>query len=187
MITFTTSEELERWLRTKAIDLSSWGQGAAKRVADLFAEIEKGESIMRDEPPLRNVRAVRVVVRRERQILIEAYQGFSGGRRRARGRPPSEKMHPGESYTSAALRCLYEELGVTHERIHLKHETYRRKVWEGNPDSYPGLCTSYTFHIVDASVQGLPRHDFRTREQAIGPGEPIGMHYWEWRARNTSP
>lgn len=185
--TFATREELESWLRTHAVDLSTWGKGAAKGVADLWAEIDKGESIMHDEPPLRTVQAVRVVVRRDSQILIEAYQGFSSGRRRARGRPPSEKMHPGESYTRAALRCLREELGVTHDRVNLKQETYRRKVWEGDPDSYPGLCTRYTFHVIDAAVQGLPHHDFRTDERATGPGEPIGVHYWEWRKWEPSP
>lgn len=187
MRTFATHEELRRWLRTRAIDLSAWGKGAAKTVGDLWVEIEKGESVIHDEPPLRAVQVVRVVVRRERQILIEAYQGFTSGRRRARGRPPSEKMRPGESYTNAALRCLHEELGVTRDRVHLKQETYHRKVWEGDPDSYPGLCTRYTFHIVDASVQGLPHHDFHTEERATGPGEPIGVHYWEWRRRGSKP
>jgi hypothetical protein len=182
-VTFATKEELERWLLSKAIDLSTWGQGAAKNIADLWAEVKKGESILRDESPLRHVQAVRVVVRREHKVLIEAYQGFTSGRRRARGRPPSEKMHPDESYIEAALRCLHEELGVTSERVHLRHDTYRRKVSEGLPDSYPGLCTRYTFHIVDANVRGLPRHDFHTQEQSTGPGEPIGIHYWEWRAR----
>lgn len=141
---------------------------------------------MHDEPPARRVQAVRVVVRRQQYILIEAYQDFASGRRRARGRPPSEKMHPGESYADAALRCLREELGVTRERVNLKHETYRRKIWEGNPDSYPGLNTRYTFHVVDANVQGLPPHDFHTRELATGPGEPIDVHYWEWQVQRKS-
>lgn len=183
---FSTRKELEYWLRARAIDLSHWGKGSAKRIRDLWAEIEKGESIIHDEPPLRSVQAVRVVVRREQYILIEAYQGFASGRRRARGRPPSEKMHPGESYADAALRCLREELGVTRDRVNLKHETYRRKIWEGNPDSYPGLSTRYTFHVVDADVQGLPRHDFQTQEQATGPGEPIDIHYWEWQVQRES-
>ena len=132
------------------------------------------------------MQAVRVVIRRERFVLIEAYQEFSSGRRRARGRPPSEKMQPGESYTEAALRCLREELGVTPERVQLRLETYRRKVREADPDSYPGLCTRYTFHVVDADVQGLPGRDFHTREGTTGPGEPIGVHYWQWQVQRES-
>jgi hypothetical protein len=183
MLRFDSIEELDEWLRGHEIDLSQWGEGAAKSVDDLWAEIAKGESVMQDEAPLRSVQAVRVVVRRDDQVLIEAYQGFNSGRRRERNRPPSEKMHPGERYVDAALRCLREELGVEAEDVRLKHETYRRKVWEGIPDSYPGLCTRYVFHVVDAHVQGLPQSDFSTIERETGPGEPIGVHYWEWRAR----
>jgi len=186
MLQFETTVDLENWLRVHDVDVSRWGRGAAKSVGDLWAEITKGESIMQNEAPLRSVEAVRVVVRRDECVLIEAHQGFSSGRRRERGRPPSEKMHPGEHYKDAAIRCLREELGVAVECVQLQHETYRRKVRQGDPDSYPGLCTRYTFHIVDAVVQGLPDHDFSTREQATGPGEPIGLHFWEWRQRRDA-
>ena len=181
MLHFATEDELESWLRARGVDLSRWGREAAKTVGDLWAEIRKGESVMQEKPPLRSVQAVRVVVRRGNTVLIEARQAFDGGRRRERNRPPSEKMHPGESYTDAALHCLREELSVDDRDVVLHEHTYRRRVWEGNPASYPGLNTRYTFHIIDATVQGLPREDFCTTEQAIGPGEPIGVHYWEWR------
>ena len=181
MLQFATEDELERWLRARGVDLSHWGRGAAKTVADLWAEIRKGESVMQEEPPLRSVQAVRVVVRRGDTVLIEARQAFDGGRRRERNRPPSEKMHPGEPYTDAAMRCLREELGVDERDVQLHEQTYRRKVWEGNPASYPGLSTRYIFHILEAAVQGLPPVDFCTTEQETGPGEPIGIHYWEWR------
>lgn len=180
-VTFDDRAELSEWLREHGVDTRPWGHGAAKTIDDLLAEIRKGESIMRNEPPLRSVIAVRVVVRREGHILIEASQGFSSGRRRARERPPSEKMYPQEHYADAAIRCLREELGVAAQQIALRHETYRRKEWQGDPASYPGLCTRYTFHIVDAIVQGLPEHNFSTHEQAAGPGEPIALHFWEWR------
>lgn len=181
MSQFATKEELERWLRARDIDVSGWGQGAAKTISHLWTEIHKGESIMHDDPPLRILQAVRVIVRRGDRILIEAHQGFATGRRRERGWPPSEKMHPGEHYVEAALRCLREELGVEDEGARLRQETYRRNVLEEVAQSYPGLRTRYTFHIVEAVVPGLPHHDFQTRELASGPGEPISVHYWEWR------
>ena len=181
MLQFATGDDLETWLRARDVNPSLWGRGAAKTVADLWAEIRKGESVMREEPPLRSVQAVTVVVRRGDSILIEARQAFAGGRSRERNRPPSEKMHPGESYTDAALRCLSEELGVDEREVQLHRHTYRQHVWDDDPASYPGLWTRYMFHIVNASVQGLPLEDFCTTEQATGPGEPIGLHYWEWR------
>lgn len=183
MLEFQSTAELEQWLHAQDVDTALWGQGAAKRSEDLLAEIRKGESIMRPEPPLRTVVAVRVVVRRGDYVLIEASQGMQGGRRRARERPPSEKMYPGEHYADAAIRCLREELDVAPEQIDLKPESYRRKVWSGNPASYPGLHTRYTFHIVDAEVHGLPGHDFSTQELARGSGEPVDRHFWEWRKR----
>lgn len=183
MVEFATKEELERWLRARDIDVSGWGQGAAKTIANLWTEIQKGESTIQDDPPLRMLQAVRVIVRRDDSILIEAHQGFATGRRRERGWPPSEKMHPAEHYTEAALRCLREELGVEDGAARLRHETYRREELEEVALSYPGLRTHYTFHIVDAVVPGLPHHNFQTRERATGPGEPISVHYWEWRKR----
>lgn len=186
MLQFNSRAQLRRWLLERDVNTLQWGHGAAKTIEDLLAEIRKGESIMQNELPWRQVSAVRVVVRREEHILIEAAQGFNSGRRRMRGRPPSEKMYPGEHYAEAAVRCLREELGVPRDEIVLRHETYRRKVWEGDPISYPGLCTRYTFHIVDATVQGLPEESFSTREQAAGPGEPVNLHFWEWHRAGES-
>jgi len=180
-VAFDDGAELRAWLRERGIDTSLWGHGAAKTIDDLLAEIRKGESIIHNKSPLRRVTAVRVVVRREEYILIEASQGFNSGRRRSRERPPSEKMYPQEHYADAAMRCLREELGVAAHQVTLRHETYRRKIWEGDPASYPGLCTRYTFHVVDATVQGIPEHNFSTHEQAAGPGEPVDLHFWEWR------
>lgn len=181
MIHFATEEELERWLQDRSIDMSRWGQGAAKSVSNLWSELRQGESRLSDDPPLRSLEAVRVIVRRGDAILIEAHQVFATGRRRARGWPPSEKLQPGEHYVEAALRCLREELGVEDGRARVRPETYRQKVLEEMAQSYPGLRTRYTFHIVEAIVPGLPDRDFKTREQATGPGEPISVHYWEWR------
>lgn len=178
---FESQEALRRWLLAQGIDLDRWGRGPAKTVADLWAEIRQGESEMVEHPPRRRLQVVRVIVRRGEEVLIEAHQDFRGGRQRSRGRPPSEKMKPGESYEEAALRCVAEELGVGHDRVQLLPETYRRKVREEESGSYPGLRTRYTFHVVQANVEGLPPHDFSTAEGARGPGEPVDRHYWVWQ------
>jgi hypothetical protein len=181
MTTFHSIHHLHTWLRTAGVDLDQWGQGSAKSVEHLWAEIEKGESRLQDDPPRRLVEAVRVLVQRGDWLLIEAYQLFDSGRTRPRGRPPSEKMKPGEDYHAAAIRCLVEELGVAHADVHLHPDSYRLKIREMNSASYPGLCTRYTFHIVQADVAGLPHNAFWTAEGANGPNDPVGRHYWEWR------
>lgn len=178
---FSTVEELRKWLQSRQIDLGAWGHGEAKSVSDLWSEIVRGESELSDHPLQRQVDVVRVIIRRGESILIEAQQELRGGRRRARGRPPSEKMKPGESYRETALRCLEEELGVPPEEARILPDTYRRKTWEGYSASYPGLCTQYTFHIVRAEVDGLPLDGFTTAEKKPGPGEPVARHHWVWR------
>ena len=49
-----------------------------------------------DQPVLRVVQAVTVVIRQEDKILIETEQVFKDGRRRVRNQPPSEKMKLGK-------------------------------------------------------------------------------------------
>ncbi len=181
MTTLSSIQQLQDWLRAAGVDLGQWGQGSAKSVEHLWAEIEKGESRLQDDPPRRLVEAVRVLVRRGDWLLIEAYQLFESGRTRPRGRPPSEKMKPGEHYEDAAIRCLVEELGAAPSAIRLHPATHTLKTHEMISASYPGLCTRYTFHIVQAEVAGLPHTPFWTAEGATGPNDPVGRHYWEWR------
>ncbi|HSM55488.1 MAG TPA: NUDIX hydrolase [Candidatus Sulfomarinibacteraceae bacterium] len=178
---FDSPQELREWLRAHDIDFSAWGQDSAKTVEHLWAEISEGETRIELEPPRRVVNVVRLHIRRGSRLLIEAHQDFYGGQRRARGRPPSEKMKPGESYRDAALRCLKEELGVPQQDVLLLEDTYRRKTRQANSGSYPGLCTHYTFHILQAEVRGLPRNDFSTIEHNPGGSDPVHKHYWVWR------
>lgn len=178
---FDSPQELREWLLAQGIDLSAWGQGSAKTVEHLWAEIKNGESAIRPDPPRRVVNVVRVHIRHDKRLLIEAHQDFHSGQRRARGRPPSEKIKPGESYQEAALRCLEEELGVGQQNVLLLGQTYRRKTRQAISASYPGLCTSYTFHILQAEVSGLPHNDFCTVENNAAAGDPVHKHYWVWR------
>ena len=178
---FTSAEDLRRWLATEGIDLAVWGHGDHKSVEHLWEEIVRGETQIQTDPPLRLVDVVQVIVRRGGQALIETGQDLTGGRRRRRNRPPSEKMQPGESYLEAALRCLREELGVKRSDVDLLHDTYRRKRTEGPSPSYPGLRTRYTFHAVEARVKGLPDGDFSTPEKTAEPGDPVEAHHWSWK------
>lgn len=178
---FASAGDLRRWLAGQGVDLAAWGRGDHKSVDHLWEEIVQGETQIQEEPPMRLVDVVQVVVRRGGRALVETEQDLAGGRRRKRNRPPSEKMRPGESYLEAALRCLREELGVKRADVDLLHDTYRRKRMEGPSPSYPGLHTRYTFHVVEARVEGLPDGDFSTRERAGGSGELVEAHHWAWK------
>ena len=178
-------QTLESWLVQQGIDTTIWGMGAAKTVHDLWLEIESGETILQNDPPLRQVRVTQMIIRRGSKVLIEEAQAFKRGGLRQRNRPPSEKMRPGEDYRQAARRCLREELGVPPERITLLDETYEQTVYQDVTTSYPGLQTRWQFHRVEAVVSGLPADAFVTDEDATNINDPIMRHFWVWLPDNV--
>lgn len=178
---FKYINELVAWLNQYNIDTSLWGEGNAKSVIHLWDEVSSGEVILMDDPPRRVVHVVQVVIRRNRQVLLEAEQVLGNGSRRFRNQPPSEKFKPGESYLDAAHRCLQEELNAPAEAIHLLPESYAPRVELLDSYSYPGLLTEYLFHLVDAEVDGLPEEPFWRGNTATIMGDPVKRHLWEWR------
>ena len=178
---FHVERDLQHWLQEKEIDVTRWGLDAHKSLHDLWQEVVHGESRMHERTPHRSLHVTQVIVRRGDHILIEAEQEFKRGGRRRRERPPAEKMRPGETVAVASVRCLREELGVDVSRVTLRPESYWRSMFEGNPQSYPGLRTRWHFHRIEALVEGLPGVDFVTEEAADNVDDPIGRHFWEWR------
>ncbi len=186
---FPTADDLAAWLLEQRVDISAWGINGAKSVLNLWNEVWRGEAQLLPNPPLRLVQVVRVIIRRDRRVLVEASQTLTDGRKRERNRPPSEKVMPDEDPLAAARRCLMEEMGVAPDSITIHQESYRQEQFFGESQSYPGLESCYYFHVVDATVQGLPDGPFSTGEQSPGPGEPVSCHHWEWREEpaNTAP
>jgi ADP-ribose pyrophosphatase YjhB (NUDIX family) len=170
------------WLEERGIDTRSWRPPGAKQVGELWREIAEGEATIQDTPPLRLVNVVQLIIRRGDFILVEAEQELGNGGKRWRNRPPSEKMKAGESVTDAALRCLREELGVDMERVTLLGDTLTQSEQVAESPSYPGLPTQYTFHSLEAEVDGLPDVDFwRVNSAFFKGGDPVRRHRWAWR------
>ncbi len=180
-VAFAHIGQLHAWLLARGISTRGWGMAAAKSVQNLWREIQVGESVLFDNPPLRRLHVTQVVIWRGDQILLEAAQEFKRGGRRPRFRLPSEKMQPGESYAEATYRCLHEEMGVGSERIEIQHNSYRRTEESGPTHSYPGLRSHWTFHRVAVAVAGLPATDFVTQEIESNEHDPILRHFWVWR------
>lgn len=172
--------DLASWLAASGIDVTAWGQGTTKSVANLWDEFVKGEMSLQNSPPLRIVQVVQVIIRQGDRILIEAGQEFGDHRQRARHHPPSEKLESGETHQAAALRCLEEELGVQPQAVQLIHATYRQRQTETDSLSYPGLKSRYQFHIIEARVEGLPSIPFWTTETDTNLTDPVKKHYWTW-------
>ena len=174
-------EGLEKWLAQRGIDISDWDTGDAKSVTSLWYELQEGDIVLQDNPLLRVVHVVQVIIRRQDKILIEAMQEFDDGSRRYRNQPPSEKMKASESYTDAALRCLWEELGVGEADVTFDQSSYKQVQAQADSPSYPGLPTQYTFHLIEAAVAGLPGTDFWHDNENYGEGDPVKRHYWVWQ------
>jgi hypothetical protein len=184
VINFGDIDELSVWLTAKGINVSRWGAGGRKSVANLWDEIVNGETYIQDDPPLRMVNVTQVIVRKGNRFLREVEQEFGDGTCRPRNNPPSEKMMHDESCTEAALRCLEEELGINKHNVTFVTAGCRQEQKVLESPSYPGLLSQYTFYIVEADVKGLPDTDFWRDNSAFGQGDPIKRQHWVWR---TSP
>ncbi|MPY58957.1 NUDIX domain-containing protein [Streptomyces spongiae] len=173
--------ELQEWLRSKGIPYDSWGIGAVKSVRNLWDEITSGEATLSDDPPLRRVSVVSVRVVADGRQLTEVGQLMANGAVRKRNSPPTEKMKPGETPITAALRCLAEELGVRDTDVTIDPQSLSVTVEQDASPSYPGLTSEYRLHTVDAQVVGLPGTSFTTDEASDDADAVISTHYWEWR------
>lgn len=180
---FNNPQELDTWLAIQGIDLTHWGQGKAKTVRHLWRELQQEDAVLAQDPLRRVIHVVQVIVERNGLVLIEANQELHDGRYRERNRPPAEKMKVGEAVVAATYRCLHEELGVAAERVTLLSVEPEILVEERPSQSYPGLCTQYTFYKMHATIIGLPDIDFWHDNLVQGPEDPIKRHHWVWIKR----
>lgn len=180
LVSFTSVHELRDWLASKEIPIHLWGIGQAKRVEDLWSELNTGESILTDPPPQRQVTFVSVVVRRGNTSLTEVAQLLATGETRTRRWPPGEKMLPGEDAKAAAYRCVEEELGVPRESCRIIPGTHTEGGRTGESPSYPGLVTRYRMNQVEMEIPNLPDTAFSTPESDGSEDTAVKIHYWDW-------
>lgn len=145
---FTNEFELARWLTEQGLPVAAYGQGTAKTIGHLLAELKRGESslFLEEGVPCRRILSVRIDIVCEldgrRLKLVEDRQEFRDGRVRRRGYDAScmEKISAGEDPLEAAYRALDEELGIG-ERLELRFVRTERH--HGPSASYPGM---YSHH-----------------------------------------
>lgn len=182
---FEDIHALEAWLRENGIDFEEWGQKSSKSLRNLWQEMVAGEVQLKENPALRVVDVVQIIIRKNGKILVEAEQEFYNGQRRFRNQPPSEKIKPGETVQDAACRCLQEELGIPIENITLQLGSHQQHQTNTNSISYPGLPSQYNFHLLEATVSGLPDADFWRENQTNGLVDPVKRHRWVWRPMDS--
>lgn len=185
-----TEEDLRGWLQDRGINTSLFGTvNGSKTLQCLLHEIAEGESLLRtahDGTPLRMVSIISVNIKnKEGQSLYETRQRLPGGGVRERNLLLSEKLLPDESWKAASKRGIQEELGSIlpeNPEIHVLDDTYSKSTEKSTSSSYPGLCTEYVCHKVEARVSGLPDTDFVTEEK-----RPDGVLLSSWAWRHASP
>lgn len=179
---FLTPHHLDDWLRSQSINTSQWGTGIAKSTDDLWHEIVVGESLLQFDPLLRIVQVASVLVTQGGRQLIESVQIFRDGRKRYPQRLPSEKMKPNETPEAAAIRCLHEEVAWPRLMLLSQPQLINTQTRLADSPSYPGLTSEFTLHTVKVEVQGLPRSDFVTINQASQ--DPVASFHWRWIERS---
>ena len=127
------------------VDISDWGTGNTRSVADFLKELQKQESHLRlySEGLTRVVRVVKLLIFRPGNgYLVEAYQILPDGRRRDRQQIPSGKMAAHETVHRAVVREMDEELNLTHG-VHYDFKLKRIYTEEASSKSYPNLRCLY--------------------------------------------
>lgn len=180
--------ELQAILERHRIPTESWGQGKAKTLDHLLAEINGEEAVLQEESD-RLLRVISTVmldvycaVGDEVLVLKEDRQIFRDGRCRRRNMDASlgEKMKRGEEAEKTARRALQEELYIT-ENIPLTQTSEPRT--ECAPSrSFPGLFTINTRYTFKVS---LPQNHFRAEGYTERQSDKTTYFVWEKVKSNT--
>ncbi len=176
---FESVTALTKWLHENGVDTARWGDAGSKTPTSLWQELQQGDCTLQDDPPMRIVRVVQVIIRQAGKVLVEIEQELSDGRIRQRHIFPAEKMKPNETPKAAAQRCLQEELGDAHVQTISSVEGGERQEEFVSP-SYPGLQTQYHFFEVEMHVTGLSTSDFWTENITPTDNDPVRRHHWAW-------
>lgn len=175
-------EDLASWLRQCGVDISLWGTGDYKSVAELWKEVVNGDCILEVGPTRKVVIAI-VIIETEGAVLHEAKQEFHDGRIRVRNKPPREKVKPQEKIAEAASRCLRQELRLNEDEYEILDVSESPTLLMKESASYPGIKTEYSQFFVKVSAPNLPKTDFSTEEHG-DPHDPVRKHWWTWVTYN---
>jgi hypothetical protein len=144
-------------LAQHGIPIETWGQGTAKTLDDFYTELQAGESTLflhggelRRRVTVANIDVYHTDAQGKTYRLREERQVFSDGRVRSRDLPGSigEKMLPGEDPTTAFVRALQEELGLTPATLEIEDSETTSRI----SNSYPGLMSDMVLHGATATV-----------------------------------
>jgi len=147
---------LERYLRANSVDPSLFGQGQAKTLQELSAELTSGESSLMTSPHGELVRLVDVVLlkifrARRREVLVVTRAKQDETEEVGLNRLPGTKRRPDENHFLAAKRVLSRQLLLSEDRVKLDQGVHIVQEDKDSP-SYPGLQTVYVKRIISVEL-----------------------------------
>jgi len=187
-LSVTTPQELSALLTQYNVDVSRYGQGTAKTLAQLLKELLEGECSLAvlDGSLTRSVHVLMVALTREDgKRLTETNQTFHATPERAeysrqRNCLLAEKILPEEDITTATCRAIQEELGVAVKGNIIASQSTDTE--QKPSQSYPGLRCLYRTVRVTVLEKSLERQipDGYTFTEYFTNGQLRVTATWHW-------
>jgi hypothetical protein len=147
-------------LRSHGIDTNKFGQGSAKSLEQLAAEVQSGAAVLMLDATTHKklVRVVDVVLLRicapktKDKFLVETGEKFSDGRERNICRLPGTKKEPHLNTKQMAEKIVAELLNMGDGKVTFDYNL--KEVFEEQEESpsYPGVVTVYRKEIVEGTL-----------------------------------
>jgi len=177
MTSFADASELSTFLSSAGVDVTEFGRGNAKTIADLFEEVEKGETVVdasEDGGVLRVVEVLNLyLMDGEGRVLMEEKQVLPSGHVRERGLVLSEKLVRPPACSPPCARPLEQRVrGMSSVKAALSlHTGGRARRLRGSPGSAlaPALW-------MRSSARPSPRHP-----RPPTSASALGRTKWRWR------
>jgi len=145
-----------------SVDLSLWGDGTAKSVADFSDELIKGESTLHKQDNGRVVRLVDIVVLKiikvevDKDYVLREVEETVGDKTQTLDRLPAMKRRADEHPFIAAKRLVSRNLHIDEVEVNLDPDDVRIVETEQKSMSYPGLVSVYRKRFISATMRALP-------------------------------
>lgn len=148
-------EDLRAYLRLYKVDVSQFGQGKAKTLHDISAELMKGDSSLMHDTDGSIIRVVDVVLLKLKnaetnKILVQTEQTYPDGSRVTLNRLPGTKRRPDENQFLTAKAIVSRQLQLNDNHVTCSQKDVHAVEEEKQSLAYPGLRTVYRKRIVTA-------------------------------------
>eukprot|EP00928_Gymnodinium_smaydae_P020352 TRINITY_DN17867_c0_g4_i1.p1 TRINITY_DN17867_c0_g4~~TRINITY_DN17867_c0_g4_i1.p1 ORF type:complete len:778 (-),score=158.85 TRINITY_DN17867_c0_g4_i1:186-2474(-) len=152
-----SEDELRQYLIENKVDPEIYGKGPAKTLAELSAELTKGESSLMVQKDGVVVRIVDVVVLHitkagVAEVLVEAQEKLADGTINRLERLPGAKRRPDEHMFTAAQTLLRRQLQMDENCVTIDNTNTKLVEMEKDSLAYPGMKTIYRKRIISAEL-----------------------------------